>query len=134
MPDIATLRAAVATALSGVSGLRDIPADGVPPNLPTLPTCLIVMGDDGFAPDNGPLNLTMTVWKERIDVILVVSKRGGDARAERTLDALYPDVVEALRDGLAGTLLNIRRRGYGPIEVLGTEAIGAIISLEVIDQ
>lgn len=128
MVDIAALRTEIATALAGVSGLRGIQAEGLTPDRMNLPT-FTVRPDDYSA----PMNLTLTEFYEFFEFALIHSKRGGNVRAQRSLDALYSDVVEALVSGCPN-LLTLERRGYGDLEVQGVPVLGAILRLEMIDQ
>lgn len=133
MPSIAARRQEIATALAGVSGLRPVQSEGLAPDKLNLPTCIVVMSDAGSAADSRAMNLALTEFYESIDVILIHSLRGGVSRAQRSLDALYDDVHEALVTNV-DSLVDIERRGYGLLDVQGVEVLGAILKLEVIDQ
>lgn len=128
MPNVASHRTAIATALNTVTGLRPVQSEGLRPDKLHLPTCMVVMADDA-----APMNLTLTDFLDHVDVILIYSLRGGITRGDRGLSDLYDDVVTALVSGVVG-LTNITRRGYGELEVQGVDTIGAILRLEVIDQ
>ena len=67
MPDIGSQRAAIATALAGVTGLR-VDAEGLWPDRTNLPAAQIVPADT-----SSPMNLTMTAWDEAYDLTVLVS-------------------------------------------------------------
>lgn len=128
MADLAAARAAIATALAGVAGLRGVQSEGLTPDQMNLPTCTLRPDDYST-----PMNLTMSEFYEHFELVLIHSKRGGNVRAQRGLDDLYSDVVAALA-APSTPVLNIERRGYGDLEVQGVLVLGAILRLEVIDQ
>lgn len=127
MVNLAARRQEVAAALDAVTGLRQVQSEGLAPDKLNLPTCVVVVADTAT-----PMNLTLTETYEHLDVVLIHSLKGGITRSQRSLDDLYADVYGALVD--IPSLLSIERRGYGVIEVLGVEVLGAILRLEVIDQ
>lgn len=128
MVDIAALRTEVATALANVDGLRSVQAEGLTPDRMNLPT--FTLRPDDFS---APMNITLTEFYEHFEFVLIHSKRGGNVRAQRGLDELYSDVVEALVSGCPN-LLTVERRGYGDLEVQGVPVLGAILRLEMINQ
>lgn len=128
MVDLAGVRQEIASALTGVTGLRPMQAEGLSPDRLSLPTCTLRPDDY-----SSPMNLTLTEFVEYLELVLIHSKRGGSVRSQRTLDALYSDVVEALVSGCPN-LLTVERRGYGDLEVQGVPVLGAILRLEMIDQ
>jgi len=126
--DLASRREEIATVLNAVNGLRPVQDEGLMPDKLNLPTCIVTVADDAQ-----PMNLTLTEFAEHFEVVLVHSLRGGKTRSERSLAALYADVVEALVSDL-DWLVSIQRQGYGVIEMYGVDVLGAILRLEVIDQ
>ncbi len=127
MVSLGTIRTTIATALNAVDGLRDVPDDGTMTDRINLPTCLIQLADDAQA-----MNLTQTEFYDHLDVILVYSKAGGNRRADAGLMDLYEDVVAALNG--VGAVNDIKRQGYGDLEVQGVPVLGAILRVEVLDQ
>lgn len=128
MANLAARRLEVATALAGVTGLREVPADGVTPDRMNLPT--YTLRPDDYST---PMTLDLSVYDEYFELVLIHSKRGGNARAQRSLDDMYGDVVAALISGCPN-LLTYERRGYGDLDVQGVPVLGAILRLEMIDQ
>lgn len=124
MVDIAAQRAAIATALATVSGLR-VDAEGLWPDRANLPAALIRPADQ-----NTPLNLTLTEWFEAYEVVVVTSIAGGMTRGQRALDDLYADVIDAVNGVAAVT--NITRQAYSVIEVDNVECTGFVLRLETI--
>ncbi len=126
MPDLDTQRAAIATALATVSGLR-VDAAGLWPDRTNLPAAHVAPSDAA-----SPMSLTMGTWTEAYEVTVLVSLAAGLSRGQRALDDLYDGVVTALVDGLAGSLMQIARQSYGVLEVDGAEFLGFVLRLEMI--
>lgn len=127
MPSLSTVRTAIATALSGISGLHVDPA-GLAFDRTNLPAALIEPADDAE-----PATFGGTVRLEHVDVIVAVSLRPGTARAQEALDALHDAALAALEAGLPA-LLSARRQSYGVLEVDGLEVMGAVLRLELLSQ
>ena len=127
MVDLAGLRTEVATAVNAVAGLRPMQSEGLSPDKLNLPTCTLRPDDYST-----PMTLTLTTVNEQFELALIHSKRGGNVRAQRGLDELYSDVVEALIG--CPSLLTVERRAYGDLEVQGVPVLGAILRLEMIAQ
>ena len=126
MPDIGSQRAAIATALAGVTGLR-VDAEGLWPDRTNLPSAQIVPADT-----SSPMNLTMTAWDEAYDLTVLVTLAAGLTRGQRALDDFYDSVITALVDNLAGPLKSVGRQSYGVLEVDGAEFLGFVLRLEMI--
>lgn len=126
MPALDTQRAAIASALAAVSGLR-VDAEGLWPDRTNLPAAHVAPSETA-----SPMNLTMTTWEESYEVTVLVSLAAGLARGQRGLDDLYNSVLPALVDGLAGSLMQIARQSYGVLEVDGAEFLGFVLRLEMI--
>lgn len=124
MPDLDTQRAAIASALSGIPGLR-VDAEGLWPDRALVPVACIRPADA-----NVPLNLTLTEWFEAYEVVVVTSVAGGLQRGQRALDDFYDLVVPACVSIAA--VLNVTRQAYGVIEVDGVECTGFVLRLEMI--
>lgn len=124
MPALDTQRAAIATALATVTGLR-VDAEGLWPDRTNLPAAHVRPADA-----NTPLNLTLTEWFEAYEVVVLTSLAGGIQRGQRALDDLYNAVVAACVDIAA--VLNVTRQAYGVIEVDGAECTGFVLRLEMI--
>lgn len=126
MVSLASRRQEIATALSGISGLRVDP-EGLWTDRTNLPTALIRPADDAEqATFDG-------MWSSRFEITLAVSAAGGLARGQRSLDELHDAVIGALNDSLpaCGT---IRRQAYGVLEIDGTEVFGAVFRVEYLDS
>lgn len=126
MVDIGAQRAAIATALATVSGLR-VDAEGLWPDRTNLPAAHVAPSETA-----SPMNITMTTWEESYEVTVLVSLAGGLVRGQRALDDLYGSVLSALSDGLAGSLMQMVRQSYGVLEVDGAEFLGFVLRLEMI--
>lgn len=126
MASLAAVRTAVATALSGISGLR-VESDGVWPDRVNLPAALV------RPDDSEPMTLDWSTRREGLELVVAVDARGGMKRAETSLDAFYDSVYTALTANMAG-LMSLRRTTYGVVEIDGAEYLGFTLRLEVIDQ
>lgn len=126
MPALDTQRAAIATALAAVSGLR-VDAEGLWPDRTNLPAGHVAPADTA-----SPMNLTLTTWERAYEVTVLVSLAAGLSRGQRALDDFYDGVLTALVDGLAGSLMSIVQQSYGVLEVDGAEFLGFVLRLEMI--
>lgn len=126
MPALDTQRAAIATALATVSGLR-VDAEGLWPDRTNLPAGHVAPSETA-----SPMDLTMGTWAEQYEITVLVSLAAGLSRGQRALDDLYDSVIAALVSGLAGSLMSIARQSYGVLEVDGAEFLGFVLRLEMI--
>jgi hypothetical protein len=110
MADQGAQRAAIATALATVTGLR-VDAEGLWPDRTNLPAGHVAPADTA-----SPMNLTLTTWEKPYEVTVLVSLAGGLSRGQRALDDLYDGVLTALVDGLAGSLMSIVQQSYGMLQ------------------
>lgn len=124
MPALDTQRAAIASALAAVSGLR-VNSEGLLPDRTNLPSAHIQPADA-----NVPMNLTLTEWIEAYEVVVLTSIAGGIERGQRSLDDLYNLVVPACV-GIAA-VQNVTRQAYGFIAIDGMECTGFVLRLEMI--
>jgi hypothetical protein len=127
MVSLASRRQEIATALSGISGLR-VESDGIWPDRTNLPAALV-------RPDNDsePMVLDMSARYERFELVVAVASTSGLKRGQAALDVFYDSVWWALVANLGG-MTDVRRTSYGVVEIDGAEYLGFTLRLEVIDQ